>query len=162
MCLRTYDNLFSAPWAEEAVASDDYLEAMQIFTERLQKQIDQVWAEQKKFPFDMAPFTLADCIPDDKSENLKGKVVVIDPKVNRYEYRHSAYQLVLVDGGNGAIGGRRGRAVFGTGLADKKRARWNRCDILGEIRPERTPEWAKKALAEIMERRKKKKDREER
>ena len=37
------------------------------------------------------------------------------------------YQLVLVYGGHGAIGGR-GQAVFGTCLADGKRARWEQSD----------------------------------
>ncbi len=75
-----------------------------------------------------------------------GKVVVINAEVNRYEYRHSAYQLVLVDGGHGARGGR-GQAVFGTSLADGRHARWERYDVLGEIKPEKMPNWAKEALS---------------
>ncbi len=31
VCYCTYDNPLSAAWATEAVGSDDYLEAMQIF-----------------------------------------------------------------------------------------------------------------------------------
>lgn len=164
VCYCTYDNIFSVPWPEKAVASDNYLEAMQIFMERLQEQMEAVRAEQEKFPFDMTPFTLADCIPDNRSENITGKVVVIDLKVNRYEYRYSAYQLVLAEGGFGAAGGQRGQTVFGIGLADGKRARWSRSDILGELRPERTPEWVEEALVKIREQRKEKKEktREER
>ncbi len=164
VCYCTYDNIFSAPWPEKAVASDNYLEAMQIFMERLQEKMEAVRGEQEKFSFDMTPFTLADCIPDNRSENITGKVIVIDPKVNRYEYRHSACQLVLAEGGFGADGGQRGQAVFGIGLADGKLAEWNRCDILGELRPERTPEWAKEALEHIkaQEKEKKSKSREER
>ena len=79
------------------------------------------------------------------------------------QYQHSAYQLVLVDGGHGAIGGR-GQAVFGTCLADGKRARWERYDVLGEIKPEKMPDWAKEAVAEIKKQEKAKKpnSREER
>ena len=132
----------------DAVGSDDYLEAMQIFTDRVQEQISLVRAEHGRFAFDMTPFTMDDCIPDDRDNSIVGKVVVINAEVNRYEYRHSAYQLVLVDGGHGATGGR-GQAVFGTSLADGRHARWERCDVLGEIRPEKMPQWAEEALAKI-------------
>lgn len=90
---------------------------MQIFTDRVQAQIEVVKEEQSRFDFDMTPFTTEDCIPDNRNESIVGKVVVINAELNRYEYQHSAYQLVLVDGGHGAIGGR-GQAVFGTCLAD--------------------------------------------
>lgn len=154
---------FSAEWVTDAVGSDDYLEAMQIFTDRVQEQIGLVRAEQEQFKFDMTPFTIDDCIPDNKNDSIAGKVVVINAEVNRYEYRHSAYQLVLVDGGHGARGGR-GQAVFGTSLTDGKHARWERYDVLGEIKPERMPDWAKEALSKIkeQEKAKKSKSREER
>ena len=130
VCCCTYDNPLSAEWVTDAVGSDDYLEAMQMFTDRVQEQIESVRAEQEQFKFDMTPFTIDDCIPDDKCGSIVGKVVVINAEVNRHEYRHSAYQLVLVDGGHGALGGR-GQAVFGTSLADGRHARWERCDVLG-------------------------------
>ena len=163
VCHCTYDNPLSAEWLTDAVGSDDYLEAMQIFTDRVQEQIELVRAEQEKFKFDMTPFTIEDCIPDDHSSNIVGKVVAINAEVNRYEYRHSAYQLVLVDGGHGARGGR-GQAVFGICLADGKHARWERYDVLGEIKPEKMPDWAKEAAARIQteEKAKKSKSREER
>lgn len=88
--------------------------------------------------------------------NIVGKVVVINSEPKRYEYQHPAYQLVLADGGNGAIGGR-GRAVFGTCLATGKQARWERYDVLGEIKPECMPDWAKEALAKIKAQEKEKK-----
>lgn len=163
VCCCTYNNPLSTAWATDAVGSDDYLEAMQIFVERVQEQIGAVRAEQEQFPFDMKPFTIDDCIPDDRSGSLVGKVVVINSEVNRYEYHHSAYQLVLVEGGNGAMGGR-GQAVFGTCLADGEHARWERFDVLGEIKPEKMPDWAKEALAKIQKQEKARKphNREER
>ena len=100
---------------------------MQIFTDRVQAQIEVVKEEQSRFELDMTPFTTDDCIPDNRNENIVGKVVVINAELNRYEYQHSAYQLALVYGGHGAIGGR-GQAVFGTCLADGKRARWEQSD----------------------------------
>lgn len=159
VCYCSYDNPLGIPWATEAVGTDDYLEAMQIFCDRVQAQIELTRAEQEVFKFDMTPFTIADCIPDAKNESIIGKVVVIDAEPKRYEYQHSAYQLIFAESGNGASGGR-GQAVFGTCLATGEHGRWERYDVLGEIRPERMPEWAKEALARIQAQEKAKKHRE--
>ena len=45
--------------------------------------------------------------------------------------------------------GGRGQAVFGTCLATGEHSRWERYDVLGEIKPERMPQWAKDALKTI-------------
>lgn len=148
VCYYSYDNPLSIGWATEVVVSDDYLEAMQIFLDRAQEQVELSRAELAKYPFDKTVFTVKDCIPDDRNSNIVGKVVVINAELNRYEHQHPAYQLVLADGGNGATGGR-GQAVFGTCLATGKYGRWERCDVLGEIKPECMPEWAKEALVKI-------------
>ena len=163
VCYCDYNNPLSAPWYTEAVGTDDYLEAMELFCDRVQAQVVLTRSEQEKFKFDKTPFTAADCIPDKKNESIIGKVVVIDAEPKRYEYQHAAYQLVLADGGNGASGGR-GQAVFGTCLATGERSRWERYDVLGEIRPERMPQWAKEALNAIQNQEKAKKphSREER
>ena len=163
VCYCDYNNPLSAPWYTEAVGTDDYLEAMELFCDRVQAQIVLTRSEQEKFKFDKTPFTAADCIPDKKNESIIGKVVVIDAEPKRYEYQHAAYQLILADSGNGASGGR-GQAVFGTCLATGERSRWERYDVLGEIRPERMPQWAKEALSAIKNQEKTKKphSREER
>ena len=105
VCCCDYHNPLSAAWPTEGVASDDYLEAMQIFVDRVQSQIDRTKEELAKFPFDKTVFTKEHCIPDDGMRNIVGKVVIINSEPKRYEYQHPAYQLVLADGGNGAIGG---------------------------------------------------------
>ena len=58
----------------------------------------------------------------------------------------------------------RNNAVFGTCLATGEKSRWERYDVLGEIKPECMPDWAKEALAKIKEQQKEKKqkNREER
>ena len=136
---------------------------MQIFVDRVQSQIDRTKEELSKFPFDKTLFTKEHCIPDDGMRNIVGKVVVINSEPKRYEYQHPAYQLILADGGHGATGGR-GQAVFGTCLATGERARWERYDVLGEIKPECMPDWAKEALVKIkqQEKEKKQRNREER
>ena len=111
VCYCDYHNPLSAAWATEGVASDDYLEAMEIFTERVQSQIDRTRAELSKFPFDKAVFTKEHCIPDDHKSNIVGKVVVLNAETKRYEYQHPAYQLILTEGGSGATGGRGQRCL---------------------------------------------------
>lgn len=158
VCYCPYDNPLGVPWPTEAVGTDSYLEAMQVFLDRVQAQVELVRGEQEKYKFDMTPFTIEDCIPDARNQSIVGKVVVINAEPQRYEYQHSAYQLVLAESGNGATGGR-GQAVFGTCLATGERARWERYDVLGEIRPERMPDWAKTALEKIKAQEKEKKQR---
>ena len=158
VCYCSYDNPLGVPWPTEAVGTDSYLEAMQVFLDRVQAQVELVRGEQEKYKFDMTPFTIEDCIPDARNQSIVGKVVVINAEPQRYEYQHSAYQLVLAESGNGATGGR-GQAVFGTCLATGERARWERYDVLGEIRPERMPDWAKTALEKIKAQEKEKKQR---
>ena len=153
VCHCTYDNPLSAEWVTDAVGSDDYLEAMQIFTERVQEQIGLVRAEQEQFKFDLKPFTIDDCIPDNKSGSIVGKVVVINAEVNRYEYRHSAYQLVLADGGNGATGG---RGCLGLALPRASIAGGKGTMSLGKSSPNVRPNGQRKPLPESRRRRKRK------
>ena len=73
-----YHNPFGVPWATESVGCDDYLEAMGIFIQRVQSQIEQTKSELSKFAFDNTVFTKDHCIPDKRSSSIVGKVVVID------------------------------------------------------------------------------------
>lgn len=82
VCYCDYHNPLSAAWATEGVASDDYLEAMEIFTERVQSQIDRTRAELSKFPFDKAVFTKEHCIPDDHKSNMVGWISIAGTTVN--------------------------------------------------------------------------------
>ena len=160
VCDCTYKNAYGVAPPSSAVATDDYLEAMDNYADRLKAQIEQVQYELAHFCFDLTPFTEDDCILDDREQSVVGKVIVIKADSLRMEYRHSAYQLIYVEGGQGANGGR-GSAVFGTCLATGKKGRWERRNVLGEIRPERMPAWAKEKLAEhLREQQKRSKQRE--
>ena len=70
VCYCSYNNPLSAPWCTEAIGTDDYLEAMQVFTDRVQAQIELVKTEQEQYRFDKTPFTVSDCIPDNHSSNI--------------------------------------------------------------------------------------------
>lgn len=50
VCCCDYHNPLGAAWAKDAVASDDYLEAMPIFVDRVQSQIDRTKEELSQYP----------------------------------------------------------------------------------------------------------------
>ena len=151
VCDCTYNNAFGVAWPSAAVATDDYLEALEIFTDRVREQIEQVRDELEQFPFDLTPFTEDDCMIADRDTGIVGRVVVMKPESLRPEYQYAPYQLIYAEGGSGAGGGR-GNAVFGTCLATGEKGRWERYNVLGEIRPERMPEWAEEKLEEHLHR----------
>jgi hypothetical protein len=129
-------------------ASGDYLEIMGEFTARVNAQIEAVRAEIAEADYQAAPIVVADCIPHDYEQDLNGKVVAVKADVLRPEWRRGDRQLVLVDGGFGASGNSRGSAVFCFCLHDGHHTRFERPDVLGEIRE--LPDWAKERLA-VME-----------
>ena len=62
-------------------------------------------------------------------------------------------------GGSGASANTRGSAVFCTNLHTGENCRWERYMVMGEVKPECMPEWAKEK-AEALKRANKKKNKE--
>lgn len=135
----------------ETVGSADYLEMMEEFTDRVQKQVELVKEERASITVPLAAFTAGDCLPLNAGDSIQNQVVVIKPTALRAEYRTADKQLVLATGGFGTYGNARGRAVSTTNLYSGEHSRWNREDVLGIIKPEAMPEWAKEKLAEIQQ-----------
>ena len=86
-------------------------------------------------------------IPDHYKNDINGKIIAINPAVLKPEYQRADRQLYLVTGGFGASANARGSAVFCKNLYDGKNTRFERMDVLGEIKPERMPDWAKEKAA---------------
>ena len=57
------------------------------------------------------------------------------------------FAVYYVTGGFGASANARGSAVFCKNLYDGKNTRYERMDVLGEVKPERMPDWAKEKAA---------------
>ena len=138
----------------EAKGSDDYLEIMELFCQRVQGQIEQVRAVQ--IP-DMGIITAAMCYPDNRENDINGKVIAINAETLRHEYRSADRQLHLVSGGFGANANSRGNAVFCYNLHTGKHTRFERYDVQGEIRPEHMPQWAKVKLEALIKQQQRKK-----
>jgi len=127
------------------------------FTDRVKGQLEAVKGERNKITVPLLPFTAEQCIPNDYGMSIENKVAVICPESLRPEYLTADKQLVLVTGGFGAHANSRGRAVYTTNLYSGKESRWNREDILGVIKPEHMPDWAKERLKQIQAERQAKK-----
>ena len=131
----------------QCMASSDYLEIMKEFTNRLNQQIEKVMYEFGKKDFQSEIITAEQCYPHDYGQSIDGKVVAIKAEVLRPECRRADRQLILVDGGFGANANAYGRAVYCYRLSDGKHTRFERHDVLGEIKE--LPEWAAERLATI-------------
>ena len=133
----------------DCIVSDDYVEIMEIFSERVKEQCMKIREEQAKVTVPRELITADMCLPLNGDDSLVGKVVAVRADMIRPEYRSAEHQLILVTGGNGARGGARGSACFSTNLYSGERTRWERYDIQGEVKQECLPEWAKERLVEI-------------
>ena len=98
--------------------------------------------EVEKLDIPVTVITQADCIPDHYKNDINGKIIAINPAVLKPEYRRADRQLYLVTGGFGASANSRGSAVFCTNLYDGKPTRYERMDVMGEVKTECMPHWA--------------------
>ena len=147
-CFCTQDGM--REYYAEAMASDDYLEIMELYADRLKGQVAALQAQRKTLHIPLELLGREHCFPLNDSDDITGKVVAVKPSSLRYEYRRADCQLILVTNGSGARGYSRGTSVYGVNVFTGRRdGRWERRDILGEVKPECLPQWAKDRLPVI-------------
>ncbi|MGN1182822.1 MAG: hypothetical protein ACI4SR_07455, partial [Faecalibacillus sp.] len=100
--------------------------------------------------------TSDDCLSIYDFETLRGKVVVLKPDILQREYRSIAHQLYLAHGGFGCHPKGNGNAIFAYHLYTGKETRIEKYDVLGVIKDEKMPEWAKDKLTQIQQKKKSK------
>jgi len=149
VCNCTWDNPLGIGCFSEAEGSADYLEMMEEFIARVSAQLEAVRAERNRLNIPLETLTIEHCVANDYRESIENKVVVIRPECLRPEYCTADKQLVLATGGFGSYANARGRAVYTVNLYSGKETRWNREDILGVVKPECLPDWAKERLKQI-------------
>lgn len=133
----------------ECMVSDDYIEIVHLFGSRVANEAELFREQVEKLDIPVAVITEADCIPDHYTKDINGKIIAIDPKVLKPEFRRTDRQLYLVTGGFGASANSRGSAVFCTNLHTGESTRYERMDIMGEVKPECMPDWAKEKAQEL-------------
>lgn len=126
----------------ECAVGDDYIDAALFFAERIKRDAELFRSEVEKLDIPVTVITEADCIPDHYKNDINRKVIAINPAVLKPEYRRADRQLYLVTGGFGASANSRGSAVFCTNLYDGKPTRYERMDVMGEVKTECMPHWA--------------------
>ena len=136
------------PRFTEAVGSDDYLEIVELFSQRLQQQIEAVKQQRAERNLPFTILTLEHCRRREPEESLEGKLVIVKANNISPEYRSADYQLGYALGGFGCKPGAGGRAVFFEELYSGERSRWDIGDILGIADLDKLPEWAKAKVAE--------------
>lgn len=94
-------------------------------------------------------FDRSHCISEKDGEiDYKDKVVVLNPNMLKDEYKTPDDQLFWAKGGFGCSPNSRGRKVFGEFLKDGADTHFYREDIIGVLKDEHLPEWAKEKLSE--------------
>ena len=144
---------------KECVVSDDYIEIVHLFGSRVANEAELFKEQVEKLDIPITLITEADCIPDHYSADTNVKISAIDPKVFKPDFQRADRQLSYVTGGFGASANSRGGAVFCTNLHTGKNTRFERMDVMSEVKPECMPDWAKEKIA-AMNRSNKNKDRE--
>ena len=134
----------------EVMSSSEYLEIMELYADRLKGQIAAVQAQRNTLHIPLNMLGREHCFPLLDGDDIANKVVAINPASLRYEYQRADCQLILVTRESGARSNPRGTAVYGINVFTGRRAsQWKRGDILGEVRPECLPQWAKGRLQVI-------------
>ena len=82
-------------------------------------------------------------------KDYAGKVLALDPKVLRDEYKSPSDQLVLAQHGFGCDPDSRGRKVYGTFLIDGEECVYNRGNFLGVVDERFLPDWAIETAQEL-------------
>ena len=85
----------------------------------------------------------------DNNVDMQGKVIVLNHMSMKEEYWKPEYQLWLATGGFGCSPTASGRAVYATCLYDGEHSRWNREKVLGVLKNDYLPDWAREKLEEL-------------
>lgn len=137
---------------EDSMIGDDYVELMELFTDRIKVQCIRVREEQERVTVPREKITTDMCHSLSQCKDMTGKVMAVRAEVLRSEYRSAEHQLVYVVGGNGTRPQSFGTACHCITLYSGERERWERQDFQGEVKPECLPQWAKEKKVEIEQR----------
>lgn len=161
VCCLSWDHPKDYYFPFDMAVHDDYLAAVSDYCSRLSSLVKSLELERQRRWIRDRPFSIEDCEPDCHKYNLKNRVVVLNVKALAPEYRSPDYQLMLVIDGYGCHPGTDAHGFYGHDLYTGEVQYSNRKDVLGVLKPERMPDWAKKKLYELQPERQPKKERKE-
>ena len=126
---------------------DSYGEMSEIYSQRIQGQIEKVKAELARFPYDRTVIG-KDSVDSIRDRNIDGEIVVIDPKEIKREYAGADRQLYVAQGGFGCSPNGHGRKVLCKNIFTGNTCYWLRSDILGTLKNDCIPEWVKDRMTD--------------
>lgn len=142
------DPVFGIEHYHNCIATNNYAEAMQEFGQRIKDEAEKAMAlQQERGVFET--LTADDCIPESRDGSFEGELIVIRPDILQRDKQTADYQLCRATGGFGCWAGAGGRAVYARTIYDNREMRYDRNDVLGIIKPERVPAWAKERIAQM-------------
>lgn len=160
-CIYTENELFGT--YESVIASDSYPEAIKLYADDIKAEAVQLELNQRAMGDAALPCYKPDEVrPVYFTDNIIGKVVAVEEKYLSNGYKDRGHQLYYVVGGSGAYPNSRGQACFSYDLYNGKKERIERYEVMGYMREDELPEFAKKTLETVKERIRKEKDKDAR
>lgn len=160
-CIYTENELFGT--YESVIASDSYPEAIKLYADDIKAEAVQLELNQRAMGDAALPCYKPDEVrPVYFTDNIIGKVVAVEEKYLSDGYKDRGHQLYYVVGGSGAYPNSRGQACFSYDLYNGKKERVERYEVMGYMREDELPEFAKKTLETVKERVRKEKDKDAR
>ena len=160
-CIYTENELFGT--YESVIASDSYPEAIKLYADDIKAEAVQLELNQRAMGDAALPcYKLDEVRPVYFTDNIIGKVVAVEEKYLSDGYKDRGHQLYYVVGGSGAYPNSRGQACFSYDLYNGKKERIERYEVMGYMREDELPEFAKKTLETVKERVRKEKDKDAR
>ena len=160
-CIYTENELFGT--YESVIASDSYPEAIKLYADDIKAEAVQLELNQRAMGDAALPCYKPDEVrPVYFTDNIIDKVVAVEEKYLSNGYKDRGHQLYYVVGGSGAYPNSRGQACFSYDLYNGKKERVERYEVMGYMREEELPEFAKKTLETVKERVRKERDKDAR
>lgn len=132
--------------------TNDYVEALSEFTDKLQYNIGCVESRRRSSQLkgvEYLELSSADCIKDSSNDDFTGKLIIIKANELIPEYRTAEFQLVQCSHGNGARPNAIGTSVFGNELYSGDSVCYGRHQVVGVADPALLPQWATQKLKEL-------------
>lgn len=132
---------------DDAIAGDDFAEIVKFYGDRVAGAAGEFMKETEERKAVIGDLddeiTASSCKAISPEDSLVGQVVVVRGNVLRPEFQHGTRQLMLCVGGFGAQPMARGRSCSCINLYENRVTTYYRSDLLGVMKPENMPEWAK-------------------
>lgn len=96
-------------------------------------------------------FNQSHCVEGKEGHYYEGKLLAISPRALKEEYKTPEDQLFFATGGFGCHPEKIGTKVFGYFLKDGEKTHFLRSDIVGVLKDEYIPDWAREKLSDQSE-----------